>query len=398
MIATTAQRRPQQKDDAEQRQPDEHQPPAPVDAGGEVSDWLQHRTQNASRTNVQIPVAIPWPVVNIATDHDGADGAGADAAGADAAGADAAGADARVSTAAATGAPLAATVGLAATASRWYGEHARDLPWRQPGTSAWAVLVSEVMLQQTPVGRVIPAWSAWLERWPGPRELAAASPGDVVRMWGKLGYPRRALRLRECAVALARDHNGDVPADVAALLALPGIGVYTARAVATFAFGQRHPVVDINVRRVIARVVHGRAEPGPPSTRRDLADVEALLPEPPALAARASIALMELGAVICTAARPRCAHCPVAVSCRWRRAGYPAYDGPRARPQRFTGTDRQVRGRLLDVLRADPDPVPRSRLDVAWTEPVQRERALASLLQDGLVVTLDDGRYALPGH
>ena len=244
---------------------------------------------------------------------------------------------------------------------------------------------------------MIPAWTAWLERWPGPPDLAAANQGDVVRMWGKLGYPRRALRLHECAVALVRDHHGDVPDDVNALLALPGIGVYTARAVATFAFGQRHPVVDINVRRVIARTVHGRAEPGPPSTRRDLADVDALLPEQPAPAARASIALMELGAVICTAARPRCAQCPVAVSCQWRLAGYPAFEGPRVRPQKFTGTDRQVRGRLLDVLRADPDPVGRSRLDIAWTEPVQRERALASLVRDGLVVALDDGRFALPG-
>jgi A/G-specific adenine glycosylase len=286
---------------------------------------------------------------------------------------------------------------LVAAVSRWYDEHARDLPWRRPGTSAWAVLVSEVMLQQTPVGRVIPAWTAWLERWPGPGELAAASPGDVVRMWGKLGYPRRALRLHECAAVLVRDHNGAVPDDVAALLALPGVGVYTARAVATFAFGQRHPVVDINVRRVIARVVHARAEPGPPSTRRDLADVDALLPETPAVAARASIALMELGAVVCTVTRPRCPRCPVAAWCGWRQTGYPAYDGPRTRRQTFTGTDRQVRGRLLDVLRADPSPVGRDRLDVAWTEPVQRERALASLVRDGLIVTLDDGRFALPG-
>jgi A/G-specific adenine glycosylase len=289
------------------------------------------------------------------------------------------------------------TVGLITAVSRWYGENARDLPWRRPGTPAWAVLVSEVMLQQTPVARVIPAWTSWLERWPGPADLAAANPGDVVRMWGKLGYPRRALRLHECAVVLVREHSGDVPEDVNALLTLPGIGVYTARAVATFAFGQRHPVVDVNVRRVIARVIHGRAEPGPPSTRRDLGDVDALLPEAPTEAARASIALMELGAVVCTATRPRCGHCPVAASCRWRLASYPAYDGPRARPQKFTGTDRQVRGRLLDVLRADPDPVQRSRFDVAWAEPVQRERALASLVRDGLVVTLDDGRFALPG-
>ena len=283
-----------------------------------------------------------------------------------------------------------------AVVSRWYGEHARELPWRRPGTSPWAVLVSEVMLQQTPVARVAPAWTAWLQRWPGPVELAAADPGDVLRMWGKLGYPRRALRLREAAITVVRDHGGRVPDDVTALLALPGVGVYTARAVATFAFGQRHPVVDINVRRVVARLEHGRGEPGPPSTRHDLADVEALLPPDPEQAALASIALMELGAVVCTAARPRCEACPLSERCAWRRAGYPVYDGPKAPRQKFAGTDRQVRGRLLDVLRATTGAVDKAAMDVVWTEPVQRERALAGLVRDGLVVILDGGRYALP--
>ena len=287
---------------------------------------------------------------------------------------------------------------IAAALSTWYAGSARDLPWRRPGVDAWAVLVSEVMLAQTPVVRVIPAWTAWLERWPGPVELAAASPADVLRMWGKLGYPRRALRLRDCAAALVRDHDARVPSDVEALLSLPGVGVYTARAVATFAYGQRHPVVDVNVRRVVARLVHGRAESGPASTRRDLADVEALLPPAPVDAARASIAVMELGAVVCTAARPRCAECPVADRCRWRQLGYPAYDGPKARTQKFTGTDRQVRGLLLDVLRASPDPVPRAGLDVVWTEPVQRDRALASLIRDRLVVMVEPDHYALPTH
>ena len=253
------------------------------------------------------------------------------------------------------------------------------------------------MLQQTPVARVLPAWTAWLERWPGPGEVAAASTSDVLRTWGKLGYPRRALRLQNCAVALVRDHDGRVPANIDALLALPGVGVYTARAVATFAFGQRHPVVDINVRRVIGRLVHGRGEPGPPSTTRDLADVDALLPVSPAAAARTSIALMELGAVVCTAARPRCSDCPLTDHCRWRLSGYPPYDGPRPKPQKFAGTDRQVRGLLLDALRGVPDPVSRDVLDLVWTEPVQRDRALSSLIHDGLVEPLDDGRYALPG-
>jgi A/G-specific adenine glycosylase len=278
----------------------------------------------------------------------------------------------------------------------WYSTAARDLPWRRPATAPWAVLVSEVMLAQTPVTRVEPVWRAWMRRWPTPTDLAAATAGEAVRMWGKLGYPRRALRLRECAAALVRDHGGEVPADVDALLALPGIGAYTARAVAAFAFGQRHPVVDTNVRRVIARTVHGQGAAGPPSTARDLAAALPLLPADPSTAARFSVALMELGALVCTAATPPCDRCPLASQCRWRAAGYPAYTGPRTRPQRFTGTDRQARGRLLDVLRATDRPVPAGDLDLAWPEPVQRARALDSLVVDGLVDPLPDGRFALP--
>ena len=334
-------------------------------------------------------VAIPWLIVNIATDST--------TGGADPLRDNARPLRDNAQPLRDNAQPLRDNATASAAVSRWYLENARDLPWRQPGTAPWAVLVSEIMLQQTPVARVIPAWTAWLERWTGPEELAAASTADVLRMWGKLGYPRRALRLQDCAVVLVRDHGGRVPDNVDALLTLPGVGVYTARAVATFAFGQRHPVVDINVRRVVARLVHGRAEPGPPSTTRDLADVAALLPVPPAAAARTSIALMELGAVVCTAVRPRCPDCPLTEHCRWRQSGYPPYEGPRPRTQKFTGTDRQVRGLLLDVLRAAPDPVTRDVLDLAWTEPVQRDRALSSLIHDGLVEPRDDGRYALPG-
>ncbi len=285
---------------------------------------------------------------------------------------------------------------LVAAVLDWYGRSARDLPWRRPGTDPWAVLVSEVMLQQTPVSRVLPAYAAWLERWPTPATLAASPPGEAVRMWGKLGYPRRALRLHACAVALVARHGGEVPRDVEALLALPGVGAYTARAVAAFAFAQRHAVVDTNVRRVVARAVGGQGEAGPPSTTRDLAAVEALLPADPPAAARAGVALMELGAVVCTARAPRCADCPVADLCAWRLAGEPVYTGPTVRPQRFAGTDRQVRGLLMDVLRASPGPVAKGALDTVWADPVQRERALDALVVDGLVDPLPDGRYALP--
>src|SRR5687767_3073860 len=204
---------------------------------------------------------------------------------------------------------------------RWYDEHARDLPWRPPSATPWSVMVSELMLQQTPVARVLPVHAQWLERWPRPADLAAEPPGEAVRMWGRLGYPRRALRLHAAAVAVSERHGGRVPDDLDELLALPGVGAYTARAVASFAYGQRHPVVDTNVRRVVARAVGGQGEAGPPSTARDLAAVEALLPE--ADAARFGVAVMELGALVCTARTPRCGGCPLLDACAWRRAGCP---------------------------------------------------------------------------
>ena len=277
----------------------------------------------------------------------------------------------------------------------WYAGAARDLPWRRPGVDAWAVLVSEVMLQQTPVARVEPVWRDWLARWPTPAALARVSPADVIRAWGKLGYPRRALRLREAAQAVVERHDGVVPADVAALEALPGVGTYTARAVACFGYGQPQPVVDTNVRRVVARLVHGRAEAGN-SRAADLADIATLTPSDPGRATRFSVAAMELGALVCVAGTPRCSACPVRDRCAWVRAGSPAHDGPARRVQRFAGTDRQVRGRLLDVLRAAHAPVPAADLDAAWDDAVQRSRCLDSLLVDGLVEQTDDGRFTLP--
>jgi A/G-specific adenine glycosylase len=278
----------------------------------------------------------------------------------------------------------------------WYGRNARDLPWRSPDATPWAVLVSEVMLQQTPVARVRPAYAAWLDRWPTPNALAADSPGEAVRMWGRLGYPRRALRLHAAAVAIRDRFGGELPADVEALLSLPGVGAYTARAVAAFAFGQRVPVVDTNVRRVVARAVGGQGQAGPPAAGRDHAAVAALLPDDPARAARFSVALMELGALVCVAGAPRCDQCPIAGECAWRSAGRPAYTGPLSRPQRFTGTDRQVRGLLLAVLRDASGPVDAAALDAVWADDAQRARALDSLVVDGLVDPLPDGRYALP--
>jgi A/G-specific adenine glycosylase len=277
----------------------------------------------------------------------------------------------------------------------WYAANARDLPWRAEGVSPWAVLVSEIMLQQTPVSRVLPAYQAWLARWPTPAALAADPPGEAVRQWGRLGYPRRALRLHETAVIVTEKYAGELPANRDELLALPGIGAYTAAAVAVFAFGRRHAVLDTNVRRVLARVEFGREFPGAQPSAAEYRLAESLLPDDDAVAARWSVAVMELGALMCTAAAPRCDDCPVAQQCAWLAAGRPA---AAIRPvgQTYEGTDRQCRGRLLAVLRDSREPVPQARLDAVWPDAIQRARALDGLVADGLVDPLPDGRFALP--
>jgi A/G-specific adenine glycosylase len=280
----------------------------------------------------------------------------------------------------------------------WYAAHARDLPWRRPDTSPWGVLVSEVMLQQTPVARVEPVWREWLARWPDPGALAAEAPGEVVRAWGRLGYPRRALRLHAAAVAIRDHHDGLVPSSEAELLSLPGVGSYTAAAVAAFAFGQRTTVVDTNVRRVLARVVSAVEHPARSLTRAELDLASGLVPSDPPVAATWAVAAMELGAVVCTARSPRCGDCPVTDVCAWQRAGRPAYDGPPRRAQAWHGTDRQARGALMAVLRASPVPVPRSALEEAVADGLQRERCLDSLVADGLVEPLARGHYRLPVH
>ena len=278
---------------------------------------------------------------------------------------------------------------------QWYDEHARELPWRGPQASAWSVMVSEYMLQQTPVSRVLPVHEQWLERWPTPAALAAEPTGEAIRMWGRLGYPRRALRLHAAATAIVERHDGAVPSDVDELRALPGVGDYTAAAVAVFAFGRRHAVLDTNVRRVLARAVDGVELPPIHVTKPERERAAALLPADDAEAATWSIALMELGALVCTAARPRCGACPVADRCAWRGAGHPAYDGPPRRGQAWAGTDRQCRGRLMAVVREADGPVRHDVLARTWDEADQRTRCLAGLVEDGLLVRDDEG-YALP--
>src|SRR6185312_13118549 len=200
----------------------------------------------------------------------------------------------------------------------WYLAHARDLPWRRKSAGPWAVMVSEFMLQQTPVVRVLPVWEAWMERWPTPAALAAEPVAEAVKAWGRLGYPRRALRLHAAATVIVQEHAGLVPGTEAELLALPGIGTYTAAAIACFAFKVPTVVVDTNIRRVHARLVSGNALPEQNQNAAELALAARLLPasgpgDPngTALANGWNIAVMELGALVCTARSPRCEDCPV---------------------------------------------------------------------------------------
>jgi A/G-specific adenine glycosylase len=265
----------------------------------------------------------------------------------------------------------------------WYETNARDLPWRRPDATPWGILVSEVMLQQTPVPRVLGPWDDWLERWPTPSALAAEPAGAAVAAWGRLGYPRRALRLHQAAVAITERHGGEVPSDQDELRALPGVGEYTAAAVASFAFGARHVVVDTNVRRVLARVGAGVADLPPSAASRRL--VESYLPDNPATAARWAVASMELGALVCTARSPRCQACPLGDVCAWRAEGSPALAAPVRRPQPWHGTDRQCRGSLLAAVREAAAPVPRVVLLSGWPEHEQAERCLGGLLCEGLL-------------
>jgi A/G-specific adenine glycosylase len=290
--------------------------------------------------------------------------------------------------------PNVTAVQFSRSVTDWYDRFARDLPWRHDDVQPWGVLVSEVMLQQTPAARVAPMWEQWLQRWPTPATLATDSPGEAVRAWGRLGYPRRALRLHASAVAMVERHDGLVPSSYDELLALPGIGTYTAAAVAAFGFGQRQAVLDTNVRRVHARYFVGEADvttSSPSVLERELA----LAQVPPVDPAHHSVAVMELGALVCTARSPHCERCPLVDDCAWHEAGRPANGGTR-KVQTYAGTDRQVRGRLLAVLREASGPVDRDSLDLAWDDAVQRERSLAGLLDDGLVQPNGDGRYRLP--
>ena len=297
----------------------------------------------------------------------------------------------------------------------WFGANARDLPWRAPGCTPWGILVSEIMLQQTPVVRVLPVWAEWLQRWPEPADLAREAAGEAVRAWGRLGYPRRALRLHAAAAAIGANHGGQVPGTYHELLELPGVGSYTAAAVAAFAFGRRETVVDTNIRRVHARLFSGAALPSQALTAAEMRLAAQALPDGAGPSVRWNASVMELGALVCTARSPKCGQCPVSGACAWLAAGEPA---PTYTPkgQSWHGTDRQVRGAVMAVLRVAGSPVaaelfhqapadlgfepdgigiPLAALHRLNCSPEQLERALAGLLSDGLA-ELQPAGFRLP--
>ena len=270
----------------------------------------------------------------------------------------------------------------------WYATNARPLPWRAPGVSAWGVLVSEVMSQQTPVSRVTESWRRWMKRWPTPADLACSGTDEVLRAWGRLGYPRRALRLLEAARKLAARGN-EVPETEQELLELPGVGRYTAAAILAFAFGRRSLVLDVNVRRVLARMADGQARPAPTETVSERARATAWLPEGDAECAAWSQAVMELGALVCVTGSPVCSTCPVREHCLWVADGSPVWNGPTRPVQPWTGTDRQCRGRIMASLRASAQEI--LPHDLVWHDPVQLDRCVASLIADGLAHRVGKG-------
>lgn len=261
----------------------------------------------------------------------------------------------------------------------WYAEHARPLPWRSADATPWSILVCEVMSQQTPISRVLPRWEAWMETWPGPADLAAAPASQVLLAWDSLGYPRRALRLQETAAAIVERHGGEVPDDEEALLALPGVGAYTAAAVTSFAHGGRTAVLDVNVRRVLGRVFAGVQHRSPSLTAAERRWAAALVPDDEHVAWNAGA--MELGALVCTATSPVCDACPLTDTCAWVAAGRPVDPTVVRRGQAWAGTDRQLRGAIMRALRAgNPSPPVPVRLLTAPTAQLTADES--RLLED----------------
>ena len=260
----------------------------------------------------------------------------------------------------------------------WFEQNKRDLPWRK--TSPWGVMISEFMLQQTPVKRVLPVWSEWIDRWPTPADLAASKKSDAISAWGRLGYPRRAVRLHESAGVIARDFNNQVPRAIEDLRTLPGVGEYTAAAIASFAYQESALVMDINIRRFFARSIDGIETPTSAPSQIERRLRAELIPSDGALWAAAT---MELGALICTARTPLCDQCPVKRSCAWRAAGYPKSEIVK-KSQAWAGTDRQCRGLIVQHLRENQSAT-KSALLKLWDDADQSEKAIKSLIADHLI-------------
>ena len=274
--------------------------------------------------------------------------------------------------------------------TQWFARNKRELPWRS--TSPWGVMVSEFMLQQTPVARVLPKWNEWMARWPTPVELAKATPAEVITAWGRLGYPRRALRLHESAKIIARDFNNEVPESEEVLRSLPGIGDYTAAAISAFAFGANTLVMDVNIRRVLVRVLDGKEHPTSSPTVRERESRLAILPR--TNADNWAAATMELGALICTSKNPSCNDCPIISQCNWRKNGYPQSELVR-KSQDWHGTDRKCRGTIVQALREN-ESLTLSAIKKLWPEESQVEKALETLLADHLIQEYSRSRFRLP--
>jgi A/G-specific adenine glycosylase len=270
----------------------------------------------------------------------------------------------------------------------WFEENKRDLPWRK--STPWGVMVSEFMLQQTPVNRVLPIWIEWMEHWPTPKDLAAAKKSDLLKAWGRLGYPRRAIRLHEAATVIAKEFDNQVPQTLEELRALPGVGEYTAAAIMAFAHRKKSLVLDVNIRRLFSRVLDGEEFPPLHITNAERQSRTELIPKN---AHTWAAATMELGALICTATKPKCEICPLANSCLWRAKSYPTSTNQKKKTQKWHGTDRQCRGTIVEHLRTHPKATEQS-LSKLWSDNSQFEKCLASLVRDGLI-TKKNKSYSL---
>jgi A/G-specific adenine glycosylase len=280
-----------------------------------------------------------------------------------------------------------------AALSSWFEPRRSLYPWRSTAPDPYRVLVSEVMLQQTQASRVAPAFVAFVERFPTVAALAAAPRSAVVRAWDGLGYNRRAVALSEAAGRIERDHGGRVPGDEAALRALPGVGPYTAAAVASLAFGATVPAIDTNVRRVVARAALGREPGDAPAAEVRHAAADWLDPADPG---GWNQAVMDLGRTVCRPL-PRCDVCPLAPMCRLVAAGRPTGSQPRRAQARFEGSSRQARGAVVRALRRSDGLTLLGLAEQTGLSGARLVSAVRSLAADGVIAAGPAAEAGRPG-